>query len=644
MDTEYEKSRLERTKRGLYKPGEEAAGEKHVELSPSRVDVENDWGDTEIITDRKERSRKPGVTFFLKMLVLAAVLTAAASGAFLLYQYFDPLRQVSDKNILITFETPVGVNPGVPADIVVHIANQNRVGLEYANLTLFYPSGTRDGANSDKDLRDQKKVLGVIKAGESIEFRGSAIFLGEENETKDVRAVLEYRFEGVNSILTKEESRPIRLLAAPVNLVVNALKEINSGQRFDLAISAISNTVIPLRDVFVVVEYPQGFTYTGAEPKPTFGNNIWRIGTLSPSGKFPVVITGILEGADTEQRVFHTNIGVGSNKTEREIATLYGKVVSEVTVKRPFIGITLAINGKPAGDALASYGSRIEGVITWKNNLPTRIINAQIEVSFRGTALDRSSVGAANGGFYRSLDNTIFWDERGDPTLTALESGESGAVHFFLTPLPAVAGNQVITNPVITAEVTVRGKRLSDDPTQVPEEIKTVMSQTVRMSSEAQFVARGVHFVGPFVNSGPIPPKVEQETTYTIIWSVVNTSNNIVDARVRGVIPPYVKWYGAVSPSTEKVSYDPTTNEIIWLPGSIPAGTGITKPPREVAFQIVILPSLSQVSFTPVLISGMQLTATDSFTNTEIVKKVKDVTIELPSDPKAPPESGIVVE
>jgi len=642
MDTEYEKSRVERLKRNLYKPGEEEIQEGYAELSPSNVDVDTDWKDTQIISERKIRKQKPWTMYALKSIVVLAVITAFASGAYILYQYFDPLGKPSDKNILITFETPVGITPGVPAELVIHIENQNRVGLEYANLSLLYPTGTRVGDNPNKDLNDEKKVLGNIAPGESVEYRTKAVFLGEENEEKNIRALLEYRFNGINSVFVKESDRSVRMLAAPVNLLVNTLKEVNAGQQLDITISAVSNTVIPLRDVFVKVEYPQGFTFTDADPKPTFGNNVWRVGTLDPAGKFGVVIHGILAGEDTQQKVFHTSVGVGSDKTERDISTFYSKVISEIVVKRPFIGIGLAINGKPAGEATAMFGQRIEGVIQWQNNLSTRITNAQIEVKLHGVALDRTSVSAGSGGFYRSIDDTIFWDERGDAALSVLESGKSGEVRFSFSPLPSVTGNQILINPIITAEVTVRGKRLSD--ANVPEEIKTVMTQNVRISSEAQFVARGVYFSGPFVNSGPIPPKVEQETTYTIIWSIVNTSNNITGARVSGILPSYVKWYGSVSPSKEQLVFNKITNEVVWSPGDISAGTGIGKPPREVAFQVVLLPSLSQVKTSPTLISNLLFTAIDSFTNLEISKEVKDVTTNLTTDPKAPLTSGDVVE
>lgn len=640
-DTEYDRSRLEKLKRGLYKTEKDSSDRIRHELSPSDVSVENDWGDTEIITNRPARVNT-GVTVFLKGLVVLAVLTSFVSGGYLLYQYFDPLGKPSDKNIIITFETPVGVTPGIAADLTVHVSNQNRVGLEYANLSVLYPSGTRSADNPDKDLRDPKKLLGEIAPGETADFKTRAIFLGEENTEKEVRAVLEYRFKGINSVFTKESARPLRMLAAPVNLTVNTLKEINAGQQVDLTVTAVSNTVIPLRDLYVKVEYPQGFTYQDADPKPTFGTNMWKIGQLQPGDKYPLKIRGVLEGSDTQQKVFHTTVGVGSDKTERDIATSYARVASEITIKRPFIGIQLAINDKPAGDAVAQYGTQITGRVDWQNNLPTRITNAQIEVRLRGVLLDRSSVVAGTGGFYRSIDDTIFWDERGNDALSTLESGKSGSVSFSFKPLPPVSGNQVIATPMLSAEVTVRGKRMSD--ANVPEEIKTVMSQNVRIASEAQFAARSTYYVGPFTNTGPIPPRVEQETTYTITWTIVNTSSGINNTQVHGLLPSYVRWYGSVSPSKEKIVYDRNTNQVIWQPGDIPAGTGISLPPKEVSFQVVLLPSLSQLHSPPVLMSNMEFTATDSFTNTPVKRTVRNVSTVLSTDPKAIEGTSDVVE
>ena len=314
------------------------------------------------------------------------MLTTFTSGGYLLYQIFDPFSKPSDKNIIISFDLPVGITPGVPADITVKVNNQNRIPLEYANLSLIYPSGTRDGGDSNKDLRDQKKVLGEIAAGQEVSFQTKAIFLGEENTDKELRALLEFRFKNINSVFTKEEVRPVHVTASPVNLSVDTLKEVNSGQDISLSINALSNTVIPLRDVLIKVEYPLGFTYADADPKPTFSNNIWKIGVMTPASKLNIKVKGVLVGEDTQERVFHTTVGVGGDQSARDVSVSYGKVLSSVILQRPFIGITLLMNNKKAEDATAEFGRKVEGVVQWTNNLSTKIINAQIEVHFSGVS------------------------------------------------------------------------------------------------------------------------------------------------------------------------------------------------------------------------------------------------------------------
>lgn len=640
MPTEYDTSHIERTKRGLYSPdSDDVRKEREAGLSPTDIDVANNWEDTTIVKGENRTRPVPWVGV-LKILVVLAVVTAFLSVSYLLYEYFNPFASPSEKNIDIVFNMPLGATPGIPADVVVSVTNKNRVPLEYANLSIAYPSGTRSGDSPDKDLLGEKKLFGTIGAGQVVLYRTKAIFLGEENAEKEIRATLEYRFAGINSVFTKLTVRPIQVLAAPVNLTVNMLKEINSGQPLELTVDAVSNTVIPLRDVFVKIEYPLGFTFSGADPKPDFGTNIWRMGTLLPSGKFKLKVRGILSGTEGEEKVFHTSIGVGSDKTARDIDTLYSKALSALSLTRSFIGIELLLNGRPAKDVPVPFGQRVQGTVNWRNNLDAKIEQAQIEVKLSGVALNRPSITAGSGGFYRSTDNTIIWDSRGDNSLALLDAGAQGTVLFSFQPLPPVTGNQVLLNPTITAEVTISGKRISE--TGVPEQIKSVIVENVRVSSEVQFASRSVYYVGPFVNSGPIPPKVEQETTYTVIWSIVNTSNSINNVQVRAVLPIYVKWYGSVSPGSENLTYTANTNEVVWSPGNIPAGTGIGNPPREVAFQLVLTPSISQVKTAPTLVTQTTLTGVDAFTGVSLEQRKPDISTTLSTDPKAERYSDIV--
>ncbi len=628
MDTEYDSSRIERAKRGLYRPDGESH-ERESELSASDIEVASDWGDTKIIHGMSQK--RTGVRM-LKTLVVVAVLSAILSGGYLLYQLFDPLAKPSEKNIQIAFDLPVASTPGAPVDMMVRITNNNRVPLEYASLKVVFPSGTRSGENPDKDLNDDKKIFDKLLPGATVEFRTRAIFLGEANTDKEIRAILEYRFQGVNSVFSKTETRNINLLASPINVTVNTLKEINAGQTIEFTIKAVSNTAIPLRDVLMQMEYPLGFTFIDADPKPTLGNNTWKIGTLSSTGKFEVKVRGVLSGEDTQEKVFYTNIGVSNDRMARDIETIYSKVLSSVRLMRPFIGVELTLNGVPAEEAVAHFGGRVTGKVKWKNNLATKIINAQIEVHLRGVGLDRTTVTAADKGFFRSIDDTILWDERGDPSLAVMETGATGENEFAFSPLPPQG---TLTNITLCADVTVRGKRISESG--VPEEIKTVITKCAKVTSQAQFATRVVYYVGPFVNSGPIPPRVEQETTYTIIWNIVNTSNNLTNGEIRGTLPPYVAWAGSVSPSKENIMFDRTTNQVVWRPGDISAGVGVAKPPREVAFQVILTPSITQTQSIPKIVTDILFTATDVFTGEVINVSRTDLTTRLSTDPKAGP-------
>jgi hypothetical protein len=639
MDTEYESSRIERAKRGLYRPeGGEGKGEYHPELSPNDIEVASDWGDTTILSERKQK--KSYVDLFLKVLVIVAMLTTLASGGYLLFQMLTGVKP-SDKNIIISFDVPVGVTSGTPADIGIKISNQNQVALEYSNLTVVYPSGTRDGADANRDLRDQKKVLGEIPAGGEAEFRTKAIFLGEENSDKELRASLEFRFKNINSVFTKDDSREIHLAASPINLTVDALKQINSGQDMTLSITALSNTVIPLRDTLVKVEYPLGFTFVDADPKPSIGNNIWKLGTVDPASKKSIKLHGTIEGQDTEEKIFHTVIGVGADQAARDVNVTYGSVLSGVTLQRPFFGLDLSMNGKRAEEAIAQFGSRVTGNVRWTNNLSTKITNAQIEVHLSGVALDRGSVSPSQNGFFRSSDNTIFWDERADKALADIEAGGSGDVSFSFLPMPSVTNNKLLTNPTISVDITVRGKHFSEAG--IPEEIKTEVTKNVKVTSQVQIVPHLLHFVGPIVNRGPIPPKVDQETTYSLVLDLVNTSNTIKDASVSAILPPYVSWGGAISPAGENISFDRAANKVTWNVGEIPAGAGVNSSPREAAFQIVLQPSLTQIGEKPVVIHDLTFEGVDSFTGQSLRQEKGDIKTDLDFDPKAPEKSGFVV-
>ena len=156
--------------------------------------------------------------------------------------------------------------------------------------------------------------------------------------------------------------------------------------------------------------------------------------------------------------------------------------------------------------------------------------------------------------------------------------------------------------------------------------------------------AQALYYSGAFKNEGPIPPKVEQKTTYTIVWSLSNTANNISKAQVSSTLPPWMRFISLSPGSTEILNYDDSTKGIIWNVGMIPAGTGITEADREVSFQVELNPSLSQVGTMPVIINDTTLTGHDDFANVDVIVNKTSLSTRLLNDPSFPPNGERVVE
>ena len=200
----------------------------------------------------------------------------------------------------------------------------------------------------------------------------------------------------------------------------------------------------------------------------------------------------------------------------------------------------------------------------------------------------------------------------------------------------------MLSDPSIKVEVSISGKQLSTG--YETQNLDNSVSSIIRIISDIGFNAKALYYSGPFANTGTIPPKIENETTYTITWSVSNTANNISKAVVRSSLSSWVRFVGPISPSDEDLNYNPSTKEIVWNVGNIGKGAGITVADHSVSFQVVLSPSLSQVGTSPVLTRDAVLTGHDNFANVDVRASKTSLNTNLTNDPLFPPAGGTVVE
>lgn len=608
-------------------------------------EVADSWGEDSFSDNDFDASSGAGFMSKTQRLARWALYAAAAflviAIVFGAVSYFRGTG-ISSKNVSITIEGPGTASGGEELPFEVVVRNKNNVTVEEGTLVLHLPQGMLL-------VTDKGTETGTVRIpAESIVSQGTfrtplrVIPYGAEKEEQKIMVAFEFRFAGQSAQWDSENEYAFTITSSPVNLGVNAVEEISAGQVFTLALKIESNTEKALPNALLKIDYPQGFRRTGATPTPTFGENLWRIGDVAAGVPIEVRLTGVMEGDAGQDQVFKITLGEQSDRDERAIGTIYNAVTHTVRVNDPFIAVNMSVNGDARNGISVSAGVPVRVDLDWQNTTESQIVDAEIAVKLTGSALDRYSVAPNAGGFYNSKNDTIIWTKQGIPELGVVGQGDRGTVSFgFKTFGYDTDQGKRLRNPTFTLEVSVRGRRISN--ANVSEQIDTFLTRTVKVDTQATLAAKALYYGSkPFTNTGPMPPRAEQETTYTIVLAVSNVSNDAQDVTVRTSLPIYMRFVGTVSPSSEKLT-NPTGNEIVWDAGVVKAGVGVVAPPREVAFQVAITPSISQINTSPNLTDRISLSAKDTFTGAALSDIKPALTTHLTSDPQARYQDSEVV-
>lgn len=627
-----EHERIDNLERDLYsRDAQPVTINKRPELTPREKRGEYGWKESEglpeEVEEANEHDKKGNMITKIFMASVVFFLIAAGIAAYII---LGGVNVISTKNVDISVRGPVAVAAGEELSLDVIVKNNNNSSIDSGTLYVEYPDGTKTAQDLTRDLtRDQVDVEQIPSSGGTVTKTVKAVLFGEKDSVKQIKITLDYKTRGSNAIFYKEKTYDITIKSAPVLMTVQVPQEVNSGQEIAINIEVASNSNTLIQDLLVRAEYPFGFTYTSATPAPAFDNNVWSLGDFNQNAKKTIVVRGRMTGQNDEERTFRFMTGTASVTDEKNIATAYISTQQSLFIKKPFIGLNVQLGRSE--NSIVSIGDTVVGNLTWTNNLPIAISDAKIQIKVSGKALDRTHVSGGPTGFYSSNNNTITWDKNSLSALRTINPGDQGTVTFSLPTLKS--SNQLLSqgrNLDVIADVVMTGTRVQDG---VPQQVQSSGTAKAKISTNLVPNSQALYSIGPFTNRGPMPPKAEQETFYTIVLNLSNSFNDVANASITTELPPYVRWTGNTSPANEQISYNESTRKIVWSVPDLRAGVGYTSAAREVAFQVGFLPSLSQVGTTPDLTKLLYVSGTDRFTGSKVETERPALNIRLNTDP-----------
>ncbi|MEK7184801.1 MAG: hypothetical protein AAB683_01545 [Patescibacteria group bacterium] len=606
---------------------------RRLRFYDQEVGVKTDWEHKEEKTEAMElntRYKSNSMSFFTKILIWSFVffVISIAIGAFILLKGSNI---VSAKNVDITVNGPVSVAGGEPVSFQIQVSNQNNIKLETVDMSIEFPTGTTDTNDSFKELKNTRDIISDIEPGGVGQKTVQAVLYGEENTKKEIKIVVEYRVKGSNAVFQKEKTFDILISSSPISLTISAFKEVNSGQEFEFTANINSNSKEVIKNLLLKAYYPFGFTYTSSDVKPLSDNSTWRIGDIPPGAKRTIKIKGKLEGQDDEVRVFKFSAGAFSVRNEKIIGTEYISSSQEISIKKPFMSVAVSMDGNSDDqEYIATFNEPIRVEIKYFNNLPVEIIDGEIKVKLSGNAFDKISV-IPDQGLYKSADNEIIWNGINTNDLKNIEAGGSGRVLFSITPRDLGSSFKSVLNPYLKFDINVKGNRISE--IDVPESISSSVVRQAKIASNISLNGQVLRSTGPFQNTGSIPPRAEQPTTYTIVWYVDNTSSTVSDAIVRSSLPAYMKWTGKIEPANENIKFNEVNGQIEWNVGNVGTYTMGTDKRKKVSFQVLLNPSVDQIGQTLTLVDQSSLIAQDDFTGETLRSNLGILSSAFESDP-----------
>ncbi len=588
----------------------------HTEPPESR----SQWAGEPIVPELPLPPEPRIVMSFAKKLFIGSAIFFVVAVSFAAFVMFRGGNVVSSEKVSVQFSGPLSAAGGEAFSFEVSVRNDNNSPIEAADLLLEFPDGTRRADNLRADMRRYREALGAIAPGEGLLKKEEVVLFGEEGAHLSIAATLEYRVKGSNALLKKTASYEVTLGTAPLSLSITSPHESANKAPLEFTLEIKSNSAGALRDIIVEADYPFGFAFQSASPRPSSGERVWALGDIPAGATRRITLTGVLSGAEGDERIIRFRAGP-ANASGRAIGTALVSASHTVLLRKPFLALSVRVGSEAGTEIIVEKGKTVRVGIAWENNLPTRAADAQIIVRLEGALYDPASV-LPEGGYYRAQEGTIVWDTSSDSSLAVLEPGDRGVKYFSVNVRGPGNGVYALKNPSFSmnAAIAARGPAGAGESGGA---IETKVKADVKLLADLSLAARLVRWSGPFANRGPIPPKVGEETTYTVVWSLSNAFNELSGVRVSATLPSFVRFVGAVSPSNERVNYDAVSGTVVWEAGELKAGVGIGGSPREVAFQIALVPADNQAGTVPTIVGEAVAEGDDRFTGRTITSATR---------------------
>lgn len=602
---------------------------------------------------------------WVKRLLLVFVIGAGISlAAFWAFGQLIGVQSAAEPTSLgVTVEAPAQLASGETVTYRISYRNLDRVALQDLALTIRYPEGFTflESEPASVSQFHNSWQLATLEPGAGGVVSISGKMVGAVGGLKTLAGTASYQPKNISARFANEFSHTGQITSSIMVLELSGPEKVIPEHEIGYTIEYANTSEQELSGVLVQLDYPSGFLFREADPAPkplpsgianfaglgsAAPNSRWYVDRLPPNARETIVVRGGFSGGvqvnGNPERTLAGKIGfvdeAGGFSLQQE-----QRFISRLV--EPKLQLTLIVNGQST-DQPVNFGETLNYRIVYKNLGQEALGDVAVEAVVTSTLVDWATLVDKNLGKLEAT--TLRWDKSAIAALGQLNPLAEGTIDFSLQLKNAAATPKgtVDFTTLSTARAVIGA--VGDLPS--GGEVRTA-AITNRINTSLELTAEGRYFDDDniAVGSGPLPPVVDETTTFRVYWSLQNSLHEATRVVVTTKLAPDVAWVGKSLATTGQLTYQAEERLVTWSMATLPPETSAPdaadddEPSASVWFDISVTPRQDQVGKLLLLTSEANLSATDAVTNATIVGLRRSITSNLEDDPFGGGR-GLVVE
>jgi len=580
---------------------------------------------------RLEKKKKNRWKIFL--ITFTIILAILAGISWLGFIVFGPMMKFSGESIELELSGPKNIASGDEVTYILSYRNKERVALKNVEVIFRYPRGFEFISAEPASANEFNTVwqLGTLTRGKEgkIEIKGKLI--GEVGSIQTINVTASFIPENFESIFKETTSFSSQITSSILEINLEGPKQTLSEKKVTYKITYRNTSDEDLKDVQIVALYPAGFIFQKASPEPfTKGqvardiNNIWFFDTLEGQEDGEITIEGGYTSDEQDQVDFTVQIGFIDE--ENEFSLQQEEVIATKIIGQN-LSLNLIVNGSDQNQPI-NFGQILTYSIIYKNLGQSELTDVKITATLDSEVLNWEELDDKHSGIVEG--NTISWGKDQISELSLLRPLDEGTINFIIKVKEAEDIDVEKTNLQTKSKATATVAKIDELESDIIVEGNTI---TNNINTDIQLKVEGRYFNDDNipVGSGPLPPVVDQTTTFRIYWYIANSLHRVSDVEVTTTLPDGIEWADKFYLKTGELNYSVKDNTVTWSISEIDPNKSFTD--VNCWFDISVTPAKQQVRKLLILTDQTTLTATDEVTDSEITKIGKAITSNLEDDP-----------